>query len=414
MSDIIVQVPMGDCCLCREPLSNGKTTVTIREKGAKNINEYSKLRNDSLCVEPGQTLHQDCRREYTNMKSFKGAQQPKAESRVLRSKEQFTYKDNCLFCGQQASQTDTSKRGIDVFPVRTKDFQINIEKICRERNDSWSTNVLSRIQFVQDLHAADTVYHQKCSVNFRTGKSLPSPTPNKKKTTGRPPKQDVQIAFQKTMDYLIEHEDEQITVIELIHKMSEFCGDMAYTSVHMKSKLQDYFGDNVIITELNGKRNVITLRKTARVILHEFHQNQSLSDPEQEKRNIIETAANLIKSYIQSIESAKNEYPSVSDIESIEKNLEYLPESLKIFLSSMFSERRCLVKLSSIGQAIVQATRPQSLIVPLQIGLAVQMHHTFGSRFLIDSLNSCGFSSSYSEVKKYELNAAITQKTDIP
>jgi hypothetical protein len=165
--------------------------------------------------------------------------------------------------------------------VRTKDFQINIEKICRERNDSWS-----RIQFVQDLHAADTVYHPKCSVNFRTGKSVSSPTPNKKKTTGRPPKQDVQIAFQKTMDYLIENEDEQITVIELIDKMSELCGDMAYTSVHMKSKLQDYFGDNVIITsELNGKRNVITLRKPARVILHEFHQNQSLSDPEQEKRN---------------------------------------------------------------------------------------------------------------------------------
>ena len=90
---------MGDCCLCREPLSNRKTTVIIREKGAKNIIEYSKLRNDSLCVEPGQTLHQDCRREYTNMKSFKskGVQQPKAESRILRSKEQFTYTDNCLF-----------------------------------------------------------------------------------------------------------------------------------------------------------------------------------------------------------------------------------------------------------------------------------------------------------------------------
>ena len=118
------------------------------------------------------------------------------------------------------------------------------------------------------------------------------------------------------------------------------------------------FGNFVItlITELNGKRNVITLRKTARVILHEFHQNQSLSDPEKEKRNIIKTAANLIKLDIKSIESAKNEYPSVSDIESIEKNLEYLPESLKIFLSSMFSERECLVKLSSIGQAIVQAT----------------------------------------------------------
>jgi hypothetical protein len=40
------------------------------------------------------------------------------------------------------------------------------------------------------------------------------------------------------------------------------------------------------------------------------------------------------------------------------------------------------------------------LIVPLQIGLAVQMHHTFGSRFLIDNLNSCGFSSSYSDIFK--------------
>jgi hypothetical protein len=90
---------------------------------------------------------------------------------------------------------------------------------------------------------------------------------------------------------------------------------------------------------------VITLRKTASVILHECHQNQSLSDPEKEKRNIIKTTANLIKSDIKSIQSAKNEYPSVSDIESIEKNLEYLPESLKIFLSSMLSERECLVKL---------------------------------------------------------------------
>ena len=90
--------------------------------------------------------------------------------------------------------------------MRTKDFQINIEKICRERNDSWSTNVLSRIQFitrnVTSTFAPEKVYH-------------------------RAPKQDVQIAFQKTMDYLIEHEDEQITVIELIDKMSEFCGSMA-------------------------------------------------------------------------------------------------------------------------------------------------------------------------------------------
>jgi hypothetical protein len=63
-----------------------------------------------------------------------------------------------------------------------------------------------------------------------------------------------------------------------------------------------------------------------------------LSDPELEKKIIIKTAANLIKSDIKSIESAKNEYPSVSDIESIEKNLEYLPESLKIIVKSFLDK----------------------------------------------------------------------------
>ena len=41
------------------------------------------------------------------------------------------------------------------------------------------------------------------------------------------------------------------------------------------------------------------------------------------------------------------------------------------------------------------------------------MHHHFGSQFLIDSLNSSGFSSSYSEVIRFEMSAACSQGTDI-
>ena len=32
---------------------------------------------------------------------------------------------------------------------------------------------LGRLEYAQDLHAADSVYHQTCSVNFRTGKGIP-------------------------------------------------------------------------------------------------------------------------------------------------------------------------------------------------------------------------------------------------
>ena len=51
------------------------------------------------------------------------------------------------------------------------------------------------------------------------------------------------------------------------------------------------------------------------------------------------------------------------------------------------------MKIASIGQAIMQAARPQVLLAPLQFGLGVQMHHHFGSCFLI------GRASTYEDLK---------------
>lgn len=42
------------------------------------------------------------------------------------------------------------------------------------------------------------------------------------------------------------------------------------------------------------------------------------------------------------------------------------------------------------------------------------MHHHFGSRFLIDTLNNMGYCSSYWEVQKFEANAAASLNTQIP
>ena len=39
----------------------------------------------------------------------------------------------------------------------------------------------------------------------------------------------------------------------------------------MKARLQEQFGDQIIITEINGKPNVVTFRSTVANILHDFH-----------------------------------------------------------------------------------------------------------------------------------------------
>ena len=112
--------------------------------------------------------------------------------------------------------------------------------------------------------------------------------------------------------------------------------------------------------------------------------------------------------------TSKDMYPIIpEDIASIEKNINFVPESLHCLLRTIFTEKKADLKIASIGQAIIQAARPRVLIAPLQVGLAVQMHHHFGSQFLIDSLHGSGFCSSYSEVTRFEVSAACSQGTDI-
>ena len=200
-----------------------------------------------------------------------------------------------------------------------------------------------------------------------------------------------------------ENHNEQITVGELVSKMKEICGEESYSMKFMKKRVMEHFGDDVIITEINGRPNVVTFRSTAASILHKLYELPKQQDAESEKLLIIETAANLIKNYIKMMDTSRDIYPSPEDVGSVEKNLEFIPIPLRLFLRKMFVEKSNQTKIASVGQTIIQAARPRVIIAPLEMGLGVQMHHHFGSKFLIDFLNSYGFYSSYTEVKKYEV-----------
>ena len=74
-------------------------------------------------------------------------------------------------------------------------------------------------------------------------------------------------SFLKITLYLEEHDNEQITVGELVSKMKEFCGEESYSMKFMKKRVMEHFGDDVIIKEINGGPNVVTFRSTAASIL---------------------------------------------------------------------------------------------------------------------------------------------------
>ena len=61
----------------------------------------------------------------------------------------------------------------------------------------------------------------------------------------------------------------------------------------------------------------------------------------------------------------------------------------------------------------MQATQPRVSLAPLQVGLGVQLHHHYASRFLINTLHKLGFCCSYNEVYQFEQNAVLSYGTNI-
>lgn len=66
----------------------------------------------------------------------------------------------------------------------------------------------------------------------------------------------------------------------------------------MKMKLEEPFGNEVLITSVHGKADVVTFKTTAAAILDKFYQAPKETNPEAEKLRIIETASKLTKNDI--------------------------------------------------------------------------------------------------------------------
>ena len=94
---------------------------------------------------------------------------------------------------------------------------------------------------------------------------------------------------------------------------------------------------------------------------------------------------------IKLVETENNCHPSYDDFQSQVKSITFLPKTLRKLLEVLIVGKGAKMKIASIGQAIMQAARPRVLLEPLQFGLGLQMHHHFGSGFLIDALHCYAF-----------------------
>ena len=70
-------------------------------------------------------------------------------------------------------------------------------------------------------------------------------------------------------------------------------------------------------------------------------------------------------------------YPSMEDISNLDENKSFIPHCLQRFLKVLVKSS---VKQNSIGQCLLYAVRPRSIIPPIPFGLDVEIDHVIGSK----------------------------------
>ena len=255
------------------------------------------------------------------------------------------------------------------FKVEMHEFTKTIKACCDARGEEWACNVKGKIEYYHDdLPAYDVVYHRPCSINFRTNRKIPYQyCPDAKKgNSGRPKNPILRDAFLDTCTDFETHEEEQLPVHQLVGIMNDKLSHTqlsSYNHRYMKKKLLEHYGT---ITEDNGRTNIATYNPKVSSILREYYCKPKDVNIELEKIQLIEAAAAILQSEIyEKVSTTKDLYPPPKEL-SREDCLNYLPPLLRLLLIKMFPGIDAELKTATIGQCIIQAVRPWSVMAPLQ------------------------------------------------
>ena len=250
---------------------------------------------------------------------------------------------------------------------------------CRKRGDEWATEVETRLNGCFDLLAADAVYHKLCHSHFMLNRKCPSSSHVSESKRGRKPDAALLEYYEMLCLWLEnEAEEELYTLHELALKMSELAdGDDTYSTRWLKQKLIDRYEDLMYFAEIDGRPNIVCFRTTTSSIINEKWYNDRKTKVEDEAERIVETAAKIILSEIRAIEYNMEKYPSIEDISNLDENKSIIPHCLQRFLKVLVKSS---VKQNSIGQCLLYAVRPRSIIPLIPFGLGVEIDHVIGSK----------------------------------
>ena len=213
------------------------------------------------------------------------------------------------------------------------------------------------------------------------------------------------VEFFKTFCNWLNGQTELYTIVELHEKLRTFVENDDVYSIKWLKKLKERYGDSIFFAETPGLSNTVCFKDMAGDILNDKCYQDRKGSLEEEQIRVIRAAANLIKNEIRCTQCETDSHPSLNDIET----------KTSILPPSQMQLMECLIgnplKQASIGQCLLKAMKPNSVIPPVLFVLGVEIDHAIGSKSLLIELSKPGCSISYDEVKRYKQSLMMSEST---
>ena len=104
----------------------------------------------------------------------------------------------------------------------------------------------------------------------------------------------------------MEKNEESYLSIDDLQKYMGTLTESPYTTGWIKSKLEQHYGDSIVIANMKGCKDVIYFRKSAHNLFYEFYKEGQHKDSTSEKHCILKLAANLIRNDIKVLDCNKD------------------------------------------------------------------------------------------------------------